>query len=286
MIISRRDFLTGAACAAAVGIASDGPAFTYDSASWENVREGLEFSRIRVYERGKPIDTLAVLRADPERNKFDLYHDRNGRKTAEDWRRHVGADAVFNAGFYRYVRGYGLSTEPAALSISEGSILGPRNNRSVKGAFVAEPMSGRRPYARLIDMDHEKGYNQYNWNTAVNSWPMLVHANGTLGGSGSKSDSRTAVCEDGHGRILAVTTEDNNLTLPGFARALRDSGLDVKKALNLDGGHAAQMYIERGGIRYATYGKEQKMLGIQFLDRLVGSGESPKTRGLSHFAKR
>lgn len=276
MKIDRRVFLASLAGAAAI-TGSNEAVYSYGPADWQRIRGGLEFSRVGVYANQGNVDTLAVIRADPERNRFRLFYDRGNRRTAEEWQKYAGADAVFNAGFYRYAKRepFGFTTEPTALIISDGSMSGPAKNRRVRGMFVSEPKSGRNPYARVIDMDHECGYDRYGWNTGLQSWPMLVHSNGHFGAPSSRGDSRTAICEDGSGRILAVTTEDNNLTLYHFARVLRESGLDIKKALNLDGGHAAQMNINSGGFEYATYGKEESSFGIPFINTFIENVKIP-----------
>ncbi len=67
---------------------------------------------------------------------------------------------------------------------------------------------------------------------------------------------RHAVGEDHHGRLIVVTTE-GGYTLSDFARLVRHAPLQLKHAMSMDGGYEAELCVEAGGFRYASFGRWQ-----------------------------
>lgn len=234
--------------------------YTHDDADWYRLRDGLEFSRIRVYNDGKPVDSLAVVRADPERNGFRVFHDGTKLKNVEKWQDITGADVMFNSSYYGYnmSSAYQMkSVDPVTLIITDGQMKGPRVNRQVQGMFVAEPRVSSVKHAKIIDMSREHyDYRRNEWNTGVQSWPLLVNEDGKIGtGPSNWYANRTAICDDTNGNILAVTTEGGFFSLYELGKFLRQSKLDIKNALNMDGGYEADMCIRTPKLNYVTYGQ-------------------------------
>lgn len=234
-------------------------AYSHDDAGWYKLRDGLDFARIRVYSDGRPVDSLAVVRADPERNRFRAFFDGKRLKTVERWQEATGADIMFNSGYYDY--GATSTNEPelvpSGLIISDGITRGPKTNEKARGMFVAEPRDSRRPRARIIDMARESyDWRENVWGTGVQSWPMLHYADGRVGVNPSNwYANRTAICDDKDGNILAITTEGGFFSLHQLGRFLDESRLGIRNALNLDGGPPACMAVKTPRLQYATYGQ-------------------------------
>src|SRR3989338_3681306 len=205
MDINRRKFLASSPVVGAVigSLALDGHTdagtsheYRHDGAGWRKLREGLEFSRIDVYSNGENVDTFAVIRADPNYSRFRVAYDGKGRRTIRSWLDHLGADAVFNLGYYGSESFY--STKPSTPVISDGVLVGPARNRHSEGMFVAEPKSGAHPKAGMFDLAHEKvDYSQ--WEQGVQSWPMLIRRGRPRKRIGDGKDYRTAVGLDRRG---------------------------------------------------------------------------------------
>ena len=233
--------------------------YTHDDVDWYKLRDGLDFTRIRVYSDGNPVDSLAVVRADPERNKFRVFHDGKNLKNVERWQQATGADVMFNSSYYGYnmKSAYEISVEPVTLIITDGKMKGPRVHKQVRGMFVAEPKDDRKPRAKVIDMSKEHyDYRKDEWNTGVQSWPLLVNESGKIGiGPSNWYANRTAVCDDNDGNILAVTTEGGFFSLYELGKFLRESRLGIRNALNMDGGYEADMAVNMPKLRYVTYGQ-------------------------------
>src|SRR3989338_6399699 len=141
-------------------------AYSHDVADWYKLRSGLDFTRIRIYSDGRPVDSLAIVRADPEKSRFRVFHDGRKLKNIEVWQEATGADVVFNSSYYRYdmTNSYTISSvEPATLIITDGKMKGQKVNKSAAGMFAAEPRDDRKPKARIIDFSRE----QYDWRNNV-----------------------------------------------------------------------------------------------------------------------
>jgi hypothetical protein len=143
---------------------------------------------------------------------------------------------------------------------------GPADYVAKHGAFVVSTASvGIRDLARQ------------DWRTALDgadhamvSYPLLIGADGQ---SRSKGDARwlanrSFVAEDSAGRIILGTTRDAFFSLDRLAAFLRAAPLDLKLALNLDGGPIACQAITFkdfrrdvcGAWEMATEGNELKLL--------------------------
>lgn len=251
-------------------------AYSHDDANWYRLRDGLDFARIRAYSDGKPADSLAVVRADPERNRFRYFHDRKRLRTIEEWQDATGAEVVVNGTRYRYAMSNARtisSVEPVALIISDGKFSGPKANKAAEGMFVAEPSDNKKPLARIIDMSREHYDHQHSiWNTGVQSWPVLLHEDGSVTARaghfyvyGKNAPpwatardwyaNRNVIADDREGNILLMTTEGGLFSYRELGRFLRESKLNVRRALNLDGGYEADMCVETPRLRYVTYGQ-------------------------------
>ncbi|MEK6887866.1 MAG: phosphodiester glycosidase family protein [Candidatus Aenigmatarchaeota archaeon] len=290
MKVGRREFLRDASYAAAAlalpsdafsdqntrlqsnssGVPSFGPPYrhslqrtfgkyAHDELSWYRLRGGLDFARIKMYNDGTPVDSLAVVRADPEANRFQVFHDGKNLKNVERWQDATGADVMFNSSYYGYnmASAYQILVDPVALIIIDGKMKGPRVNKAAHGMFVAEPRDDRKPRAKIIDFKKESyDYRKDEWRTGVQSWPMILDADGaTRFGRSNWYANRTVLCDDRDGNILAITTEGGFFPLGELGRFLRESKLNVKNALNMDGGYEADMTIKMPALHYVSYGQ-------------------------------
>jgi uncharacterized protein YigE (DUF2233 family) len=134
--------------------------------------------------------------------------------------------------------------------------------------FVAEPKDQKNQKARIVDTRREK-LEYHEWNSGVQSWPMLVHNGQPNRNLARQRDYRTLVGMDRNGNLIAATTEGNYFSLTELSKALSNSGLNLVYALNLDGGHAAQMSVRSSDVDYETYGKEEGFFNIPILDAFV-----------------
>lgn len=222
--------------------------------SWRVLAPGLDFARVeavRYVRLGSP--RIAVLRLDPERIAFRVFHIRDTEAKRpmwiETWLEKTGALAVFNTGQYDE-RGVHLG-----LLIRDGKNIGTRVHRLYKGVFAAEPKSGAGPKAVIIDLDEQR------FDPADELYTQVVQSFMLLDSKGRKrvrrSDwkaNRTVLAVDTAGRILVLCTE-GGYTLWEMASWLMESDLDIVRAMSLDGGYRAEMALSAAGFSYATYGQ-------------------------------
>lgn len=237
--------------------------YSHSPAEWRKLRDGLYFTRIEIYNDGKPAESAALVLAEPEHNSFEAHHD--GRplrqKTIEQWMGWTdGNDVMFNSSYYMYV--YDkihtdaiASIEPATRIIMGGRHYGTFVKTRPCGMLLSEPKDGKPPYALLADLTNENvDYSKYM--QGVQSWPLLVDAKGVIRVAPSNwYANRTAVCSDRDENILVMTTEGGFFSLYELGRFFKQSRLGVKKAMNMDGGYEADMAVNCGGVRYVTYGQ-------------------------------
>ncbi|MEM7819389.1 MAG: phosphodiester glycosidase family protein [Candidatus Aenigmatarchaeota archaeon] len=228
-----------------------GGKFSHSKPTWCELRKGLYFTRLIVYRDNEPVDSMGLVKADPNYNKFRVFHDRENPKTIEKWQEYTNADVIFNSSYYQD------TLDPVGLIITNGKMKGPKVNKAMKGMFVAEPVDDRKPKATIIDFSEELfDYKNPKWMEGVQSFPMLLDKNGNIGVKNSRwYANRTVLCTDRDGNIIVLTTEGGYFSLYDMGLFLRESELNIKNALNMDGGYEAEMMVKTDKLIYLTYGQ-------------------------------
>jgi uncharacterized protein YigE (DUF2233 family) len=207
---------------------------------WRALGRGLSFTEIQVFRKDKPVDTLAIVKADPASNSFRVQH--HGPQSITAWQKELAAPVVFNASYYC------RDAQPCGLIISNGEPIGPWRNSQMRGMFVAEPkgLSPDLPRATILDLTISPiSVKNLPWTQGVQSYPLLVDTKGRIRvWSSPKTAQRTVIATDRQGNILVLNTTEAYFTLYDLALFLKDSNLEIDTALNLDGGTEAQLYIK------------------------------------------
>jgi uncharacterized protein YigE (DUF2233 family) len=219
-----------------VGAAS----LTHTPPQWQALGRGLAFTQVEVLKDGEAVAGLAVVKIDPAANAFRVFHGAPRAITA--WQEELQSPIVFNGSYYK---GDG---KPCGLVIVDGKPIGPKDNRQMRGMFVAEPkgMSPDLPRATILDLlttaiDPKK----LPWTQGVQSFPLLLDYKGKIRVRDSdKRSHRTVIATDRNGNILVFNTSNRFFTLFGMAEFLKGSKFDIDSALNLDGGTEAQLSIK------------------------------------------
>ncbi len=217
------------------------------------IRPGIEFATFR----GEPYcrrgsTQVAVLRLDPERVRIGVRHfsRESGHRplTVIEWLRETRAIAVFNAG--QYYPGYSYM----GLLIAGGKPVSAQLHPRFQAALVAEPAAGG-PGARVLDLAHTRiDPKRPAWGEVAQSF-MLFDSTGAL--RSRKSNlvaNRTVVGEDESGHLLVITSE-GGYTLHEFATLLQSLPLHLEQVMSMDGGFEANLLVESGRFRYASFGR-------------------------------
>ena len=234
--------------------------FTHSPIQWEEIRKGLDFNRFIVYRKGQPIDSIAVVKINPEYNDFRMFHDKS-RMNVERWQKTICADVVFNSSYYE------PDLEPTGVAIIDGKVKGNLHNKKMAGAFLANPTKKTFPRAKIMDLRKERiDYRKGEWLTGVESFPMLLDTEknpceykdkkgNVLSARTKWHANRTVICDDHDDNVIVLTTEGGYFSLYDMGLFLRDSQLNVKHGLNLDGGYESQLAIKTKTFDYVTYGQ-------------------------------
>ena len=171
-------------------------------------------------------------------------NDPTGRRHLDSWMRDLGAILVINGSYY------GRSGTPATPVVIDGKPAGPAKYEAKQGAFVAA-----RDTAQLVDLQHQDWPSALRGaDAAMVSYPLLIASDGSSrapAGSGWLAN-RSFIAQDRTGRIILGTTKNAFFSLERLSAFLKRSPLDLKLALDLDGGPVACQ-----AIKLPNYGRRQ-----------------------------
>ena len=220
---------------------------------WRGLRDGIEFTTLR----GDPYcrhgsSEIAVLRLDPARVRLRMLHysrDAGGVPlTIVEWQQKTGALAVFNAGQYYPDLSY------MGLLVSEGVLVSSRLHREFRAALVADPDDGRTA-ARVLDLDRDSlDPAAPGWREVAQSFMLFDRDRRPRIRKTDLVANRTAVAQDGKGRILVITSE-GGYTLWDFAQLLQKAPIGLSHAMSMDGGYEAELCVNIPPFHYASFGQ-------------------------------
>jgi hypothetical protein len=222
-----------------LALRGDAPLVMAGPINWRVLAEGFEVAELPAVSEGKEVDRLLLARIDPARFRLEVHNRPAGDREPSDWLQALGAVFVINGSYFS------RTGTPDTPFKSQGIPLGPDDYDARHGAFVASAAS-----AHVIDLAGG------NWRDALTasseamvSYPMLIGADGRSRAKGDERwlANRSFVGEDRAGRIVLGTTADAFFSLSRLAVFLREVPLDLKLALNLDGGPVACQGVALGG---------------------------------------
>ena len=228
----------------------------HSALNWRSIGRELYFGQVDVLKQGKLVDRVSVVKFHPEYNQirvFNTFRDsqQGGAYTIEEWQRRTNASVLVNSAQYMADPYY----YPCALMVCDGKRVGPKQNRTVRGMLVAEPLyDGKK--ARLLDFSHDpSNFNQYQ--QGVQHWPIVLDREGKIRvGQSNWQANRTAVAECRDDYMLFLNTEGGFFTLHNLGRFLGEvKELNIKTAMPMDGGYEADMVVRTPGFSYTTYGQ-------------------------------
>lgn len=223
------------------------PAASAGTIAWHEVLPGFEAGELPVLAGGKEVDRILFARIDPARYRFAVRNDPSGRTLLEGWTRREHALLVVNGSYFA------RDGTPATPVVIDGRRAGPTAYDAKQGLFVAGPGS-----AAIVDLEHRDWHEAIRGaEAAMVSYPMLIGENGANRaprGSGWLAN-RSFLAQDGAGRILIGTTRSAFFSLDRLGDFLKAAPLDLRLAIDLDGGPVACQAIDAGGFRRAQCGK-------------------------------
>ena len=201
---------------------------------WETIRPALETRVLNlVDEEGEWLESIVVLRLEPEAFRFGVAYQPGAPKNLEAWQAQTGALLVVNGGFYTeaYVA--------TGLIISEGTVSGV----SYEGFGGMFAVTDEGPVVRSL---RETPYDPAEpLQAALQSFPLLLASGGrpAFPEEDGQQARRTVVAQDGNGRLLFLVASRGHFTLYQLSRYLAASDLGLDVALNLDGGPSSGLFL-------------------------------------------
>lgn len=212
--------------------------------TWRRLADGLEVGEIAVLAGDEEVDRLYLTRIDPARYEFRQHV--NADNNLDDWMEELQPVAVINGSYYSPDFG------PATPVIIDGTAAGPDQYEATHAAFV----SGDHGAAivdllatdwRSIGADAE---------TMFVSYPTLLDGDGANRAPESNwLASRSFIGEDAEGHIILGSAPEGFFSLYRLGEFLRQTPVDWRNVLNLDGGPVACHAVSAGGETRKVYGK-------------------------------
>ncbi|MBB3560980.1 hypothetical protein FHX06_002307 [Rhizobium sp. BK512] len=224
------------------------PVATAGQVIWREVGKGFEVAELPVMVGGHEIDTILLNRIDPRLYRFVARNASAGDRGIDEWEKAVPQAVLIVNGSY-----YDHKGEPDTPILSDGVPMGPADYDAKAGAFV----SGEG----FADI---KGLSAQSWQTAFQgatnamvSYPLLLGADGQthVPVKSRWLANRTFVAKDNDGRVIIGTTKEAFFSLTGLADFLKDSPLNLKVALNFDGGPIACQSVRLTGFQRKFYAR-------------------------------
>ncbi|AEB09238.1 phosphodiester glycosidase family protein [Desulfobacca acetoxidans] len=220
----------------------------HTTVSWQEIGKGLSFSRLDVIEKGDVVESLSLVRIDPNYNSFRLFHGKARRMS--EWRDLTQAAVLINGSYYT------PNGQPCGLVKIDDKLYGPLRNSAMRGMFVAEPrgVSPDLPRATILDLTAAPvNIQKLPWTQGLMSFPLLLDSQGRIRvRSSNQSAQRTVICTDRKGNILILHSAGDYFSLYELAKFLKASPLEIDLALNLDGGSKAQLLIHTSRFTLAS----------------------------------
>ena len=234
---------------------------------WRQAAPGFEVAELPVLAGGAEVDRILLSRVDPARYRFQVRSRPAGDREIGDWMAATGAVLAVNGSYFAD------DGRPATPVVSDRKRLGPGEYTATHGAFVAG-----RTGAGLVDLTGRSWQQELaGAEQAMVSYPMLLGADGGSRATGAdpvQLANRSFLGQDSRGRVLVGTTVDGFFSLARLAEFLRAAPLDLRLALNLDGGPVACQAVRLGQVRRDFCGRWETARHdgqVELLGSLVGS---------------
>ncbi len=225
----------------AVTLSAAPGAASAQEAAWDRLAEGFA---VVVWTSGpacEQVPPLYMVKVDPERYRFAVYHYRAEGLTApptlSEWRQRTQALALFNAGLFLGDLSY------MGLLYEGGKPVGGKRHTQWQGLFVAEPVAPGVKKARVLDLKHDAFNDDAPaYREAAQSLMLLDRAGKPRVRQSGKAARQTVVGEDRAGHVLIIMSK-GDVPLWELAVCLRDGFRDITHAMAMDGGDSSDLLI-------------------------------------------
>lgn len=218
------------------------------AAPWTQLAAGIEYSA-RPFDHDKPKVMLQVVRVDPALAELKLgLASRDGAEhTAAAWADQLGFLATINAGMFEkdHRKNVGRLVDGAHVNHGEYN--------AYQSALLINPKKPGLPKAQLIDLDDAGGKElAAQYQTVVQNLRLVKGQGESVWKPNGRAWSEAAVAQDKQGRILFLFVREG-YPMSEFNRLLLSSGLEVVRAMHVEGGPEASLSL-RGKVTQDFFG--------------------------------
>jgi uncharacterized protein YigE (DUF2233 family) len=201
---------------------------------------------------------MTILRINPKRFAFRLlmasaHGDRP--RSAKEWTKEFKLLAAINAGLY-----FKDNRTAVGMMIDGDKVNNSRLNRW-GAVLVFNPKESNRTPIRIVDRRCENFKRaRERYRSFVQSFRMITCRGGTTFKRSDKRTSIAALATDRRGRVLFLISPSPYSTFE-FSQIIRRLRLGIRRAMYLEGGRDAQLYVKAGGIEREVVGKCGRFFG-------------------------
>lgn len=228
---------------------------------FKELEQGIFYKHVKIFKNNEIADKINIIKINPSYYKFKVLirPKENGLPEMYDilnWHKiYSNAKILFNSSYY------GMDRYPSTVIKEDGKFIGKSASILTKGAiFVANPDDNILPQADIIEANNKPiNLSELKYKTVVQSMPVLLSSGNIKVKKSNLRANRTVIAKDKSGNIVLFITEGSekykSFTLYEMAEWIRDCGLDIVLAVNLDGGYESQLSIKTKNFKYATSGQ-------------------------------
>lgn len=200
---------------------------------WQVIAPGVEYRELKI-ELEDRSDRLRIARIDPAQNRFRVLYQPDRPRRVSEWLTDSRALLVVNGNFFD------PQNHALGLLIQDGRRRDGVVYQGFGGMFA---VSGDEVRVRW---NVQEPYRDEPLTHALQNFPMLVLPGGAPNleiDDNGRVSLRTAVGQDRSGQIVFVVSPGPTFTLTEFSQWLAASDLDLRVALNLDGGTSSGLLL-------------------------------------------
>lgn len=215
------------------------------AAPWQALEPGLELGLFEGPAGGPGDGRIAVVRIDPRRYRLVLLNasapGEGQLLTARAWAARHGAVAAINASMYQADYRTSVSLMRTRAHVNQARVS------KDKAVLALEPADPALPPARMIDRECEdlagasRGYG-----TLVQSIRLVSCERKNVWAPSPRRFSAAAIGIDGAGRVLFIHAR-SPWPVHELVNALLGLPIDLRRAMYVEGGPEAQLYVRGGG---------------------------------------
>jgi hypothetical protein len=213
--------------------------------SWQSLEAGLDLGRFEGPPGGVGDGVITVIRVDPRRFELRLLNasapGEGAARSAHDWAARTHAVAAINAAMYQA----DLRTS-VSLMKTRTHVNHPRVSRD-RTVLAFDPLVSGAPPLRIIDRDcDDLEAARKAYGSLVQSIRLVSCGRENVWTPSERRTSAAVVAVDGAGRLLLVHARTAWPTHV-LADALLALPIDLQRAMYVEGGAEAQLFVAAGG---------------------------------------